>query len=125
VRINIEVEKDLYKHYGLTESEVSHILELLSKEVERLIVHLYCKYAFEHRTEKNLKLMLDYVNETLLTGVNKAEVIFNKKIKSNLLQVGTILGSMDIKHQKEKYRLVDYLFHLTVIKSQKAFIIIK
>jgi hypothetical protein len=125
VRIKISIEKNVYRHYGLTDDEVSRIMDMLMEEAEKMIVYIYCKYSFEHRTGKNLKLMLECVNEMILPGFSKAKIIFNEKIHSNLLQVGNIIDSMDIKYGKERYRLAEFLFHMMAIKSQKAFINIK
>jgi hypothetical protein len=109
--------------YDLTEDENEKVKDTMLEIVKPVLHDLYINYSNKHSSPAVLNEMLMDIRKSLFkdTGV---KLVFRFPV-GNRRDVGEILNHVRIKMEDKELNLIDYIYHLAVLKNNKAFIQIK
>jgi hypothetical protein len=122
ILINIR-KRELKEMYEMSSDEFEDATDIILEIIKPVISEIYEKFSYRNDSPK-------VANEIL--ALTKSHLFQDSSIKivmraplGERKHAGTILNHVKIKMDKREIPLSDYLFHMAVIKLNRAFIKIK
>lgn len=121
--MNISLSFRAYLEYDLTEDENEKVKDTILEIVKPVLNDLYISYFNKPNSPGILNEMLSYLRKSLFKDTDvKLAFRFPSGTRRD---VGEILNHVRIKIEGKELNLMDYIYHLAVLKNNKAFIQIK
>ena len=121
--MNISLSFRSNQDYVLTGDDVEKIKETMLEIVTPLINDLYLEYNFKHNSPTVLNQMLSHIRKSLFKDTD-VKLAFRFP-QGSRRDIGEILNHVRIKIEGQEVNLTDYIYHLSVLKNNKAFIQVK
>jgi len=121
--MNISLSFRANLSYDLTEDENEKVKNMMLEIVKPVLHDLYINYSNKHSSPAVLNQMLMDIRKSLFKGTD-VKLVFRFPA-GNRRDVGEILNHVRIKMEDTEINLTDYIYHLAVLKNNKAFIQIK
>ena len=121
--MNISLSFSSHPEYKLSGEDVEKIKETMLEIVMPLINELYLKFNMKNNSPAILNEMLGEIRKSLFKETD-VKLAFRFP-QGSRRDIGEILNHVRIKIENQEIKLTDYIYHLAVLKNNKAFIQIK
>jgi hypothetical protein len=121
--MNISIQFRKYDSYDLSTEDYDEVSELMLETLKPVTREIYEKFAGQRDSPQVANQMLAHVKSRLFKD-SDAKIVMRIP-KGERKDVDTILNHVKIKMEDKEIPLADHIFHMSVIKLDKAFIKIK
>lgn len=121
--MNISIKYSKHSEYDLSPEENLEVTELMLGTMKPVIIEIYEKFVFKHDSPQVANQILAHVKKRLF---NDSDIKVVMRIpRDTRKDAGTILNYVKVVIGEKEMALADLIFHMSVIKLEKAFIKIK